>query len=503
VAIFFDDERAPEAVDQTVNTDHTGTPTAAADTEPAPTADPADNGAPIAAEAAEPAPKRRLRKPLLIGAAVVIALVVAAGGTMSALAKTVTISVDGQSRQVTTYAASVDGALAAAGLTVGQHDTLAPAGTAAVSDGSTIAVQRGRLLTVTVDGRTRTLWTTAKTVDAAMAELGLGADNFQLSANRSRTIPLAGFDLKADTLHTVSLTNRKAGVATVTTPAKTVRDLLAARGITVGKNDRLSPAPDSKLTSGTKIVIRTLPTVALRLGAKPAAAVTTDVRTVGDVLKARKITLGKLDKLTPAAGTLLTDGLKISVTRVAVTSKVVKKQLAQPADVHVDDSDLLVGKTEVDSQGHVGTLAITYRTVVTNGKPGAAKEVSRKVTTKPEATVIRVGSKPEPKPEPTQTQQPASSRGSQASAPAASSGSSGWSVNWDAIANCESTNNWHINTGNGFYGGLQFSQSTWAAYGGLSYAPRADLASKDQQIAVAERTLAGQGIGAWSCGYRG
>lgn len=68
---------------------------------------------------------------------------------------------------------------------------------------------------------------------------------------------------------------------------------------------------------------------------------------------------------------------------------------------------------------------------------------------------------------------------------------------WDRVAFCESSGNWHINTGNGFYGGLQFTPSTWAAFGGLSYAPRADLATKAQQIAVAERTLAVQGPGAW------
>ena len=70
---------------------------------------------------------------------------------------------------------------------------------------------------------------------------------------------------------------------------------------------------------------------------------------------------------------------------------------------------------------------------------------------------------------------------------------------WDKVAQCESTNNWHINTGNGYYGGLQFSQSTWEAYGGLEYAARADLATKDQQIAIAEKTLQGQGWGAWTC----
>ncbi|MFF4503174.1 transglycosylase family protein [Streptomyces sp. NPDC001401] len=68
---------------------------------------------------------------------------------------------------------------------------------------------------------------------------------------------------------------------------------------------------------------------------------------------------------------------------------------------------------------------------------------------------------------------------------------------WNKVAACESTNNWSINTGNGFYGGLQFTQSTWEAYGGGKYARRADLATKDQQIAVAEKVLEGQGPRAW------
>ena len=72
---------------------------------------------------------------------------------------------------------------------------------------------------------------------------------------------------------------------------------------------------------------------------------------------------------------------------------------------------------------------------------------------------------------------------------------------WSGVAQCESGGNWSINTGNGYYGGLQFSASTWSAYGGGSYAPRADLASAAEQIAVAERVLVGQGVGAWpTCG---
>jgi LysM repeat protein len=72
---------------------------------------------------------------------------------------------------------------------------------------------------------------------------------------------------------------------------------------------------------------------------------------------------------------------------------------------------------------------------------------------------------------------------------------------WSRVANCESSGNWSTNTGNGYYGGLQFSQSTWAGYGGTAYAARADQAAPGEQIAVAERVLAGQGVGAWpTCG---
>jgi len=84
-------------------------------------------------------------------------------------------------------------------------------------------------------------------------------------------------------------------------------------------------------------------------------------------------------------------------------------------------------------------------------------------------------------------------------APASSGG-----ANWAAIAACESGGNWSTNTGNGFYGGLQFTQQTWLAYGGGQYAASANLASPAQQIAVAQRVLAAQGIGAWPvCGAGG
>ncbi|EPQ73980.1 resuscitation-promoting factor RpfA [Mycobacterium marinum str. Europe] len=73
---------------------------------------------------------------------------------------------------------------------------------------------------------------------------------------------------------------------------------------------------------------------------------------------------------------------------------------------------------------------------------------------------------------------------------------------WDQVARCESGGNWAINTGNGYYGGVQFAPSTWASHGGGEYAPSAQLASREEQIAVAERVLATQGRGAWPvCGH--
>ncbi|MBV9026270.1 MAG: LysM peptidoglycan-binding domain-containing protein [Streptomycetaceae bacterium] len=84
----------------------------------------------------------------------------------------------------------------------------------------------------------------------------------------------------------------------------------------------------------------------------------------------------------------------------------------------------------------------------------------------------------------------------------ATSASAATQSQWAAVAQCESGNNWSINTGNGFYGGLQFTSSTWAAYGGTQFAPQANQATQAQQIQIAEKVLASQGKGAWPvCGH--
>jgi hypothetical protein len=98
----------------------------------------------------------------------------------------------------------------------------------------------------------------------------------------------------------------------------------------------------------------------------------------------------------------------------------------------------------------------------------------------------------------------AARRASNRARDASTSGSFSGSVNWDAIAECESHGNWSINTGNGYYGGLQMNMGFWEGYGGLQFAPRPDLASKTQQIAVAERAYAVRGLSPWPyCGRFG
>ncbi len=473
-------------------------------------------------EVADPGPAHaaatpRWRKPVLIGAAALVCLLAVAGGTYATTHKTVTITVDGTAQEVSTFSGSVAGALDAAGLTVSEHDSLAPGSDDPISDGSQIALQRGRLLTLTVDGQTRQVWTTASTVEEALAELGQNPSAFQLSADRARAIPIDGLTVTALTLHTVTLTARGAAAATISTPATTVGALLAEQGITIGPADRVTPAVDAPLTGGAAISVVTLPTVNLAVGTDQAVSKVVEGGTVGDALAAAGVTLGADDTVTPAAATPVADGLQVVVTRISYQTTTQTQEVGQPADQRQNDSSLAAGTTTVVQQGRPGSVEITLRTTVTNGQAAAPQEVSRRTLTEAIPTITKVGTKQTPAVQPAaQPAQQSAATPPQAAAPdpapapaaapdpapaAAPSNSGGWSVNWDAIATCESGNNWSINTGNGYYGGLQFDSGTWLSNGGGQYAPRADLASKDQQIQIAERVYAARGLSPWACGY--
>jgi len=426
----------------------------------------------------------KFRKPWLIAAAACVLVTATVSGTLVALTKSVTITVDGQDQNISTLSGSVNGALEAANITVGAHDTLAPAGDASIADGTHIVVNHGRLLTLTIDGQQVEVWTTARTIEDALAEIGRDPGNYQLSADRGREIPLEGLAVTATTLKSVSINNRGAN-ASIVSGAQTVGELLTAQNISIGANDRVTPAVGTVLTEGMTISIVTLPIVTVTDGTNAGTPFVTDATDVAGLLAAQGIAVGPADVVTPALNTPLTDGLQVSVARVSTQQTTATIDVPQPADKTVKDSSMAAGTSQVDQQGHAGSATVTYQLTITNGVETARSEISRSVITAAAATVNRVG-----------TQSAATS-----STPPASGGSSG--VNWDAIADCESSGNWHINTGNGYYGGLQFDIRTWLGAGGGAYASRADLASREQQIAVAEAVYASRGLSPWACGYRG
>ena len=165
--------------------------------------------------------------------------------------------------------------------------------------------------------------------------------------------------------------------------------------------------------------------------------------------------------------------MAITVDRVEVSEEEKTEDFDVPAN-YVDDPELEEGSEEVREEGTPGSRTVTHKIVKVNGKEESNDVIKEDVHTEPVAALIARGTKPK------------------STAPDVAEGSV-----WDSIAQCEATGNWSINTGNGFSGGLQFTPSTWASFGGTEYAPEAWQASREQQIAVAQKVQAAQGWGAW------
>ena len=153
-------------------------------------------GAPRAGSGRGPRRPARVRHPLRLGlfALVLIGLVAGSAAWLS-MDKSVRLTVDGQARSITTYASTVGGVLDDQKIAVGEHDTLAPGRETRISDGAEIVLRRGRLVTLTVDGTQRQVWTTATTVQEALEQVGYRQDGLCVSANRSTRLPLAGYQL--------------------------------------------------------------------------------------------------------------------------------------------------------------------------------------------------------------------------------------------------------------------------------------------------------------------
>ncbi|CAB4932297.1 MAG: DUF348 domain-containing protein [Actinobacteria bacterium] len=366
-----------------------------------------------------------------------LVLVGLVGGSFAYLVaqKSVTITVDGQSREVSTYAATAGEVLSDEDIQVAADDVVLPSVDSAVDDGDTVVLNRARPLELTVDGVTDTITTTALSVDEALDQLGYRGDGLVLSASRSERLPLDGMALQVTTPKTVTVIAD--GVTReVTTTAGTAGDLLAEQGLTLSATDRASLYPTAPLM----------------------------------------------------------DRMVLQVWRVQV-SEVTETQVVDYQTVETEDPASPEGTREVTTEGVEGEQTTTYTVTVTDGVETSRVPGPVTVTRAPVDEQVSVGTAEAPAPA---ASAPAGGSNTGASAPASTSG-----LDWDALAQCEAGGNWSINTGNGYYGGLQYNISTWNAYGGAEFASRPDLATREQQIAVGERTYAARGASPWpSCGRR-
>ncbi|MEI2778762.1 MAG: ubiquitin-like domain-containing protein [Tetrasphaera sp.] len=382
-------------------------------------------------------PVRRLAQLGVVGA------LIAGVAGVAHFDKSVALSVDGSTESVHAFVSTVGDLLEKEGITVGEHDLVVPALGSAVEDGQKIVVRYGRKLTVTIDGVKKEYWTTATTVGAALDELGLRAENAELSASRSAALGRDGLAMNMVTPKQITVT-ADGKKTTKTTTEPDVKSLLALLKVKVGSKDLVNPDLDTPLK----------------------------------------------------------DGMKLVVTRVE-TKTITKTASIGYDTIRKNDSSLYEGQSKVVTTGREGERETKYLLVLHDGKEYKRTKVSSQVTRTARDAVVSVGTKKRPA-APAPSSPPPSTGGSGGGSAGNPSGAGLNLANaamWDRIAMCESGGNWHINTGNGYYGGLQFLTSTWLAYGGADFASRADLASREQQITVANRLYAVAGLSPWGCAH--
>ena len=366
-----------------------------------------------------------------------LALVSAAGIATALHKNDVTLVVDGVSKTIAVREDTVAEVLELENLELGQHDVVLPGPDTEVSDDMEISVAYGRPLEVTVDGERRVVWTTARTVGQALQMLDLGATDSKLSTSRSTGITREGLTMEIATAKDITIT--VAGTPQNIRIAGTVADVLAEAGVT----------PDAD------------------------------------------------DKVTPAPATELEDGMAVSFVAVEVkeSSKNVGIDFTKKS---VKTDDLFEGTTKVKTKGVDGVAREIYTDVYEDGTLISSTLKETVVSTQPVQQVTLVGTKKRP----VATTQSSSSSSSSSTS---SSSSSGAGINlareamWDRIAQCESTGRWSINTGNGYYGGLQFNLQTWLSVDGDDFAYYPHQATRAEQITVANRLYEIRGTQPWSC----
>ncbi|MHA6602304.1 transglycosylase family protein [Corynebacterium coyleae] len=339
--------------------------------------------------------------------------------------------------------------------------------------GAGTALASQKQITVDVNGEETNVRTYAADVAGVLQSAGVDVDPQDL------VYPAPGEKISRGDTVTVRTAKPVAvvvdGVAQqITSTASTVGELLEEAGVTSAAGVDIDR--DETVTEGLNVDVTTPKIVALRDGGN-LTYVSAAAKTVGDLLSVRGVTFDSDDRLNHALADAIVPGMEIVLDRVNTIDRPETVAVEEPAE-YIDDDTLDEGTEEVREEGVQGEKQIIHRTVTVNGVVESEGVAEEKETKKGKPAVIARGTKP------------AGNTG--AAAPAVANGSV-----WDAIAACESGGNWSINTGNGYHGGLQFNPGTWAAYGGTAFAPTADLATREQQIAIAERTQAAQGWGAW------
>ncbi|MFE4836093.1 ubiquitin-like domain-containing protein [Arthrobacter sp. NPDC056691] len=275
---------------------------------------------------------------------------------------------------------------------------------------------------------------------------------------------------------------------TVSTTAQDVAGLVTQLG--VASSSELSVPKNAQLAvDGSFVAISTPKTVSIIADGK-AKKTTTTAADVGEVLKDAGIRLAAADRTSQPAHAPVVNNMVIKVSRVAGKTATVTEEVAFQS-LSTDSATLPKGEEKVTQEGVPGETTLTYKLVLVDGREASRTLVSKTTTREPVTEKITVGTKEEPKPAAA-----AESGNTGAAAPAMMNAGM-----WDKIAQCESGGNWSINSGNGYYGGLQFDVQTWIGAGGGAYAPNASQASKAQQIDIANRIYAERGLQPWGCGW--
>jgi uncharacterized protein YabE (DUF348 family) len=225
---------------------------------------------------------------------------------------------------------------------------------------------------------------------------------------------------------------------------------------------------------GLDVDVVTAKDLTVKIGAAKPSDETIAALTVGDALEQLDVEVDKHDEVEPGLGAVLEDGDKLVFTNVRKVTRTVTEAVPFRTTERTDAS-MYEDESETVRAGKDGKRRVVYRVTIENGKVADRKQVEATVLDAPVNAIEKVGTKERP------------------AAPAANF--AGGSTVWDQLAQCESGGNWAINTGNGYYGGLQFNLGTWRAYGGPGYP---HTASRETQIAIATKLRdASGGYGAW------